>query len=47
MYTLTYGSQAVKDLNGSQMDEILKTARSFNSENGITGCLIYYMGATL
>lgn len=44
MYTLTYESQANSDLKNSDIEEILKTARAFNSDNGITGCLIYYLG---
>ncbi|MFC4097285.1 BLUF domain-containing protein [Euzebyella saccharophila] len=44
MYTLTYESQANPDLKNSDIEEILKTARAFNSDNGITGCLIYYLG---
>lgn len=44
MYTLTYESQANPELKNSDIEEILQTARAFNSDNGITGCLIYYSG---
>ncbi len=41
---MTYESKANPDLKNSDIEEILKTARAFNSDNGITGCLIYYLG---
>ncbi|MBC7000913.1 BLUF domain-containing protein, partial [Cytophaga sp. FL35] len=44
MYTLTYESEAVPGLRNSEIEDILDTARAFNSDNGITGCLIYYLG---
>ncbi|MFC4096412.1 BLUF domain-containing protein [Euzebyella saccharophila] len=42
MYTLIYSSKAIHGLKVADIDEILKTARASNSENGITGCLIHY-----
>lgn len=45
MYTLTYESKAVKPLTNAEMGELLKEARSFNGDNGITGCLISYRGS--
>jgi len=44
MYTLTYESIATKKMSGGEMDLLLERARSNNARNGITGCLIYYMG---
>lgn len=44
MYTLTYESQAVPELTNNDIEKILITAQNFNSQNGITGCLIFYMG---
>lgn len=43
MYTLTYESKAVSNLSDAHVEDILKTARSFNAQNGITGCLIFYL----
>ncbi|PKA97252.1 FAD-dependent sensor of blue light [Flavobacteriaceae bacterium MAR_2009_75] len=43
MYTLTYESKAKPDLSNEDIENILETARIFNSQNGITGCLIFYM----
>ncbi|WP_170863186.1 BLUF domain-containing protein [Pseudozobellia thermophila] len=43
MYTLTYESKAVPNLTNAQVEDILKTARAFNSQNGITGCLVFYL----
>ena len=42
MFTLTYESQANPTITNVDIENILKTAREFNSENGITGCLMYY-----
>ena len=44
MYTLTYESQAIAELTNRDIEVILETAQTFNSQNGITGCLIFYMG---
>lgn len=44
MYTLTYESIAVKRMGSGEMDELLAKARKFNNSQGITGCLVYYMG---
>ncbi len=42
MIELTYRSQAVDTLDYDDIDSILNTARSFNGEHDITGCLIYH-----
>ena len=42
MYELVYCSAARRDLSSGDISAILKTARDFNSENNITGCLLYY-----
>ncbi|MDO6821328.1 BLUF domain-containing protein [Zobellia sp. 1_MG-2023] len=44
MYTLTYESVAIPELNDRDIENILETARAFNSKHGITGCLIYHSG---
>ncbi|WP_149274288.1 BLUF domain-containing protein [Pareuzebyella sediminis] len=44
MYTLTYESKATKPLTNADFGKLLKEARSFNQNNGITGCLISYRG---
>ena len=41
MIELVYYSQANNDLTAVDISNILKTARDFNSENQITGCLLY------
>ncbi|XCF06056.1 BLUF domain-containing protein [Tamlana crocina] len=42
MYTLTYESKAIDGLEETAINDILETARSFNTSHGITGCLIFY-----
>ena len=42
MYELIYCSKAVSDISETDIANILQTARSFNSKNNITGCLLYY-----
>ena len=45
MYTLTYESTATNTVKGAEMEELLEKARTNNSRDGITGCLIYYKGS--
>jgi hypothetical protein len=42
MYELIYNSAARKNLNASDISKILETARNFNSQNEITGCLLFH-----
>ncbi len=42
VYELTFESVARLDLLTADIDEILKTSRARNGQNGITGCLVYY-----
>ena len=42
MYELMYHSLATPDLSAKDIRSILETARSFNAEHGITGCLFYH-----
>lgn len=42
MYELTYESVAKIGLTTVDIEEILKTSRTNNADNGVTGCLIYY-----
>jgi hypothetical protein len=42
MYELIYCSAARQNLNKDDLDKILNTARTFNTKNNITGCLLYY-----
>lgn len=44
MYTLTYESRSTGNLTDQDMERLLNRARVMNSLEGITGCLIYYMG---
>ena len=41
MFELVYFSSANPDLTSTGIANILNTARNFNSENNISGCLIY------
>lgn len=41
MIELVYYSEANHDLSAVDISNILKTARDFNHENQITGCLLY------
>ena len=41
MYHLIYVSQAARPLSESELAEILKKSRDYNSRDGITGLLIY------
>ena len=41
MIELVYYSEANHDLSAIDISNILKTARDFNHENQITGCLLY------
>ena len=42
MYELIYCSSSSNDLNSDDLKDILNTARTFNTKNDITGCLLYY-----
>lgn len=42
MHSLVYKSTAHPNLTGEDLSKILETARNFNEENAISGCLIYY-----
>ena len=42
MYELIYCSSSSNDLNSDDLEDILNTARTFNTKNDITGCLLYY-----
>lgn len=42
MYELIYHSASRKNLNANDIESILKTARNFNSQNEITGCLLFH-----
>ncbi|WP_373519963.1 BLUF domain-containing protein [Pricia sp.] len=44
MYTLTYESKSTGNPTDRDMEELLTLARAKNYLEGITGCLIYYMG---
>lgn len=44
MFELIYRSIADKNITPTDVSNILNTARSFNEENSITGCLIFYDG---
>ena len=43
-YHLTYRSIAIPEITVEQIEDILKTARSFNSKNDVSGCLIFSKG---
>lgn len=42
MHALTYESRALRGLPTEEIHNILQTATKFNSENDISGCLIYH-----
>ena len=44
LYHLTYRSIAIPEITIEQIEEILKTAREFNSKNDISGCLVFSKG---
>ncbi|MFT6802621.1 MAG: hypothetical protein ACJA2N_001810 [Salibacteraceae bacterium] len=44
MYELVYSSSARIDLEMTVIQDILETSKKNNSENEITGCLLYYKG---
>ncbi len=41
LYELIYRSQASDDITEGNLVDILETARGFNGQNNITGCLLY------
>ncbi|MGB6151836.1 MAG: BLUF domain-containing protein [Pricia sp.] len=44
LYTLTYESKSIGTPTYWEMEELLTQSRNRNKLDGITGCLIYYMG---
>lgn len=42
MFELIYRSTAKEDINSTDIDNILKIAREFNSKHEITGCLLFH-----
>ena len=42
MYQLVYSSKARPDIKSEEISSILESARHFNSNNQITGCLVYF-----
>ena len=44
LYHLTYRSIAIPEITIEQIEEILKTARNFNSKNDLSGCLVFSKG---
>ena len=44
LYHLTYRSTAIPEITIEQIEDILKTARNFNSKNDVTGCLVFSKG---
>lgn len=47
LFELIYHSQATSNLSVEEHQKILEVARSFNSENNITGCLLFHKGQFL
>lgn len=47
MFALVYRSRAVAGFGRVQIEEMLQKARPFNSEQGITGCLLFHEGEFL
>ncbi len=44
LYHLTYRSIAIPEITIEQIEDILKTARNFNSKNNVSGCLVFSKG---
>ena len=44
IYQLNYRSKAISSLILEDLDQILQTAKNFNENKNITGCLIYHGG---
>ena len=42
MYELIFCSSASQNIKAADLENILNTARAFNTKNDITGCLLYY-----
>lgn len=42
LYELIYRSTAKPGITDEELKDILNTARKFNNENNITGCLLYH-----
>ena len=47
MFALVYRSKAIPGFGRVQIQEMLKKARLYNSEQGITGCLLFHEGEFL
>lgn len=47
MFALVYRSRAITGFGRVQIQEMLQKARSYNSEQGITGCLLFHEGEFL
>ncbi|MCX2718155.1 BLUF domain-containing protein [Lentiprolixibacter aurantiacus] len=47
MFALVYRSRAVPGFGPVQIQEMLEKARPYNSEQGITGCLLFHEGEFL
>ncbi|WP_297766432.1 BLUF domain-containing protein [uncultured Muriicola sp.] len=44
VYQLTYRSEAIPEISAKEIEDILDEAKTHNSPNGITGCLVYHNG---
>ncbi|WP_297766531.1 BLUF domain-containing protein, partial [uncultured Muriicola sp.] len=44
VYQLTYRSKAIPEITSKEIQEIVEIAKSFNSSNDISGCLIFDNG---
>lgn len=42
MFEFIYRSIAVPNISDAEINAMLKTSRKFNSENNITGCLLFH-----
>ena len=42
MFELIYRSITVPNISDAEINAMLKTSRKFNSENNITGCLLFH-----
>ncbi|WP_268123589.1 BLUF domain-containing protein [Roseivirga pacifica] len=47
LFQLIYRSKAKPNLTDKDLEDILETARNFNSSQNITGCLLYHKGLFL
>lgn len=44
MFEIVYRSKAIETITQADLDAILESARTFNTKNNITGCLIFHKG---